>query len=47
MPAHSKHRLNPKHPGLHDCNAARAHTALDGKPPVFRLTKDNVLGDDI
>ena len=35
------------HPWLHDYNTARPHSALGGKPPVSRLTRDNLLGSDI
>jgi transposase InsO family protein len=34
------------HPWLHDYNTARPHAALGGKPPIFRLARDNVLGSD-
>jgi hypothetical protein len=43
----SAERRATMHPGLHDYNTTRPHTALGGKPPVFRLAKDNVLGGDI
>ncbi len=35
------------HPWLHDYNTARPHAALGGKPPISRLTRDNVPGSDI
>jgi transposase InsO family protein len=33
-------------PWLHDYNTARPHSALNGKPPLSRLPKDNLLGND-
>ena len=33
-------------PLLHDYNTARPHAALAGKPPISRLTGDNLLGSD-
>jgi transposase InsO family protein len=27
-------------------NTTRPHTALGGKPPITRITRDNVLGND-
>lgn len=32
---------------LCDYNSRRPHSALGGKPPISRLSKDNVLGNDI
>lgn len=32
---------------LHDYNTARPHSALKGKPPLSRINRDNVLGNDI
>jgi transposase InsO family protein len=34
-------------PWLHDYNTARPHSALNGKPPLSRISKDNLLGNDI
>jgi transposase InsO family protein len=34
------------HPWLHAYNTTRPHAALGGKPPIFRLARDNVLGSD-
>ena len=31
---------------IHDYNHARPHTALGGKPPISRLARDNLLGND-
>ena len=31
---------------LHLYNVHRPHTALDGKPPISRLTMNNLLGND-
>ena len=42
----SAERHTAMHPWLHDYNTARPHSALGGKPPISRLTKDNVLGSD-
>jgi transposase InsO family protein len=42
----SAQRQAAMHPWLHDYNTARPHSALGGKPPMFRLAKDNVLGSD-
>ena len=33
-------------PWLHDYNTARPHSALKGKPPISRIPKDNILGND-
>ena len=33
-------------PWLHDYNTARPHAALNGKPPISRIHKDNLLGND-
>ena len=43
----SAERHDAMHPWLHDYNTARPHSALGGKPPVTRLNRDNVLGNDI
>ena len=42
----SAERQDAMHPWLHDYNTARPHSALGGKPPVTRLNRDNVLGND-
>ena len=43
----SAERHAAMHPWLHDYNTARPHAALGGKPPITRLSRDNVLGSDI
>lgn len=43
----SADRQTAMHPWLHDYNTARPHSALGGKPPISRLTRDNLLGSDI
>ncbi len=43
----SAERHAAMHPWLHDYNTIRPHSALGGKPPIFRLARDNVLGSDI
>ena len=43
----SAERTRAMHPWLHDYNTARPHSALNGKPPVSRINRDNVLGNDI
>ena len=42
----SAERQNAMHPWLNDYNTARPHSALGGKPPITRITRDNVLGSD-
>ena len=42
----SEHRHAAMHPWLHNYNTARPHSALGGKPPIFRLHRDNVPGSD-
>jgi transposase InsO family protein len=42
----SAERHAAMHPWLHDYNTARPHAALAGKPPISRLTGDNLLGSD-
>ena len=42
----SAERHAAMHPWLHDYNTARPHSALGGKPPITRLTRDNLLGSD-
>lgn len=43
----SAHRTAAMPAWLCDYNNRRPHAALGGKPPIARLTKDNVLGNDI
>ncbi|MDA8254194.1 MAG: IS481 family transposase [Betaproteobacteria bacterium] len=43
----SAERQAAMHPWLHHYNTARPHAALAGKPPISRLTRDNLLGSDI
>ena len=43
----SAERHAAMHPWVHDYNTARPHAALGGKPPITRLSRDNVLGSDI
>lgn len=45
--ASSAQRTQAMHPWLHTYNTARPHTALNGKPPISRIARDNVLGNDI
>lgn len=40
-------RTRAMHPWLHDYNTRRPHSALNGKPPLSRIQRDNVLGNDI
>lgn len=42
----SAERTAAMHPWLHVYNTTRPHTALKGKPPISRLTRDNLLGND-
>jgi transposase InsO family protein len=42
----SAEREAAMHPWLHDYNTARPHSALNGKPPISRSPRDNVLGSD-
>ena len=42
----SAERHAAMHPWLHDYNTARPHAALNGKPPISRIARDNVLGND-
>ena len=42
----SADRQAAMHPWLHDYNTARPHAALNGKPPISRIARDNVLGND-
>lgn len=47
-PFHSSaDRTRAMHPWLHAYNTLRPHSALKGKPPVSRINRDNVLGNDI
>jgi transposase InsO family protein len=39
-------RTAAMHPWLHAYNTTRPHSALKGKAPVTRTTRDNVLGND-
>lgn len=42
----SEHRAKAMPAWLANYNTRRPHAALQGKPPLSRLTKDNVLGND-
>ena len=42
----SAERQQAMHPWLHDYNTARPHSALGGKPPIFRLNRDNLQSSD-
>jgi transposase InsO family protein len=42
----SAERTRAMYPWLHDYNTARPHSALGGKPPLSRIKRDNVLGND-
>jgi len=42
----SAEREAAMHPWRHDYNTARPHAALNGKPPISRIARDNVLGSD-
>lgn len=42
----SAERTRAMHPWLHAYNTVRPHSALNGKPPVSRISGDNVLGND-
>ncbi len=44
--ATSAQRHAAMHPWLHDYNTARPHSALGGKPPITRISRNNVLGSD-
>ena len=44
--ANSAERAVAMRPWLHRYNRHRPHSALGGKPPSTRLTKDNLLGND-
>ena len=43
----SAQRTQAMYPWLHNYNTARPHSALGGKPPISRIARDNVLGNDI
>jgi transposase InsO family protein len=42
----SADRTRAMHPWLHAYNTERPHAAHNGKPPLSRLARDNVLGND-
>lgn len=42
----SAERKDAMGPWLHDYNTVRPHAALNGKPPITRINKDNLLGSD-
>ena len=42
----SAQRTQAMYPWLHNYNTARPHSALGGKPPISRIARDNVLGND-
>ncbi|MBV1795999.1 IS481 family transposase [Siccirubricoccus sp. G192] len=42
----SADRTKAMHPWLHGYNTARPHAAIKGKPPLSRIPKDNLLGND-
>ena len=44
--ASSAERTEAMRPWLHGCNRWRPHSALGGKPPVSRLTGDNLHSND-
>lgn len=39
-------RTRAMHPWLHAYNTQRPHSALKGLPPISRINRDNVLGND-
>ncbi len=43
----SAERQAAMQPWLHSYNTARPHAALNGKPPITRIIRDDVLGNDI
>ena len=43
----SDQRTKAMHPWLRDYNTNRPHSALGGKPPISRIARDNLLGNDI
>jgi len=42
----SDERARAMHPWLHTYNTCRPHSALNGKSPLDRLARDNLLGND-
>ncbi|PZW45114.1 integrase-like protein [Humitalea rosea] len=42
----SAERARAMHPWLHVYNTAKPHSALKGKPPLSRINRDNVIGND-
>jgi transposase InsO family protein len=42
----SAERTRAMHPWLHNYNTTRPHSALNGMPPLSRINKDNVIGND-
>ncbi len=44
--ASSRERTAAMTPWLCDYNSRRPHAALGGQPPISRITKDNLLGND-
>lgn len=42
----SDERRRAMHPWLHAYNTLRPHSALKGLPPISRINRDNVLGND-
>jgi transposase InsO family protein len=42
----SAERSHAMRPWLHGYNVTRPHSALGGQPPLSRLTRDNLLGND-
>jgi transposase InsO family protein len=45
--ASSADRSRAMHPWLSAYNTTRPHSALKGKPPISRITRENLLGNDI
>jgi transposase InsO family protein len=43
----STERAVAMQPRLCDCNRSRPYAAFGGKPPISRLARDNLLGNDI
>jgi transposase InsO family protein len=42
----SAERSSAMHPWLSDYNTTRPHSALKGRPPISRIDRDNLLGND-
>lgn len=42
----SAQRTQAMHPWLHAYNTARPNSALNGNPPISRIARDKVLGND-